>query len=77
MEWVSRLITVALEMVLPGVLGNWLDKRWGTSFLALVGFALGMVTGVWHLLLMVGVAQTRRSPLKKDKRSGSEQEPPP
>jgi hypothetical protein len=52
MEWVSRIITVALEMVLPGLAGGWLDKRWGTSFLALVGFALGVSMGIYHLIVM-------------------------
>ena len=52
MEWVSRIITVALEMVLPGLAGGWLDKRWGTNFLALVGFAIGVSMGIWHLIVM-------------------------
>ncbi|MEX0715777.1 MAG: AtpZ/AtpI family protein [Planctomycetaceae bacterium] len=52
MEWVSRIIAVALIMVLPGLGGHWLDARWGTSFLALAGFALGITAGIYHLLLM-------------------------
>ena len=50
--WVSRITTVALEMVLPGVLGFWLDRQFGTVFLGLVGFALGFVLGMRHLLAM-------------------------
>lgn len=50
MEWVSRITTISLEMVLPGIFGQWLDQKWGTSFLALVGFALGITTAIWHLL---------------------------
>ncbi|MHB1033686.1 MAG: AtpZ/AtpI family protein [Pirellulales bacterium] len=52
MEWVSRITAVALEMVLPGLAGHWLDQRWGTRFLALTGFALGVTAGIWHLLVM-------------------------
>ena len=52
MEWASRIFAVALEMVLPGLAGQWLDKRWGTGFLALLGFALGVTLGIWHLLVM-------------------------
>ena len=52
MEWVSRIITVALMMVLPGLAGGWLDKRWGTSFLALIGFAIGVSMGIWHLIVI-------------------------
>jgi hypothetical protein len=72
LDWVSRITTVALEMVLPGLAGLWLDQRLGTSFLGLVGFALGMVLGFWHLLLMTrsvrtsGPKPTSRPPSAKD-----------
>ena len=53
MQWVSRITTVALEMVLPGLAGLWLDGRWGTSpLLGLVGFGLGMTLGIYHLVQM-------------------------
>jgi hypothetical protein len=52
LDWVTRITTVALEMVLPGLVGLWLDRRWGTSFIGLVGFAIGMILGFWHLLLI-------------------------
>lgn len=52
MEWVSRITTISLEMVLPGIFGQWLDARWGTSYLVLVGFALGLTTGLWHLIAL-------------------------
>lgn len=51
-EWVARITTVALEMVLPGLAGSWLDGKFGTGFIALVGFALGITVGIWHLLVM-------------------------
>lgn len=52
MEWVSRIFAVALEMVLPGLAGIWLDERLGTGFLVLLGFGLGIALGIWHLLAM-------------------------
>jgi hypothetical protein len=53
-EWASRIMTVSLEMVLPGVIGVWLDGRLGTKLVfALLGFGGGMVLGVWHLLQML------------------------
>ena len=67
MEWVSRITTVALEMVLPGVAGQWLDRRWGTNFLGLAGFALGLAVGVWHLLLMARAQEAKG----RTKRPGS------
>ncbi|HZZ70823.1 MAG TPA: AtpZ/AtpI family protein, partial [Pirellulales bacterium] len=52
MEWVSRIIAIALEMVLPGVMGGWLDKKFGTGFISLTGFALGISIAIWHLTLL-------------------------
>lgn len=53
--WAYRILAVAAEMVLPGLLGSWLDGRLGTHFLALVGFGLGITLGVTHLLLMTRI----------------------
>jgi hypothetical protein len=66
-EWVSKITTVALEMVLPGLLGTWLDKRWGTSFLALAGFALGITVAIWHLLKMTSSGNQKRPPGDDDR----------
>lgn len=52
MQWVSRIFAVTVEIVGLGLLGHWLDDRWGTSFLALVGFGLGISLGIWHLIVM-------------------------
>jgi len=40
-------------MVLPGAAGWWLDVRFGTGFLALIGFAVGFCVGFTALLTMV------------------------
>lgn len=41
-EWVSRVTSISLEMVLPGLAGYWLDTKLGTRVLfLLVGFAMG------------------------------------
>lgn len=52
MEWVVKITTVGLEMVLPAVGGKYLDGRLGTSHWVLVGLVLGFVMGFWHLLQM-------------------------
>lgn len=49
-EWVAKITTVALQMVVPGIVGHYLDQRFGTSVLALAGFALGVVLGLWQLI---------------------------
>lgn len=68
MEWVSRILVVSAEMVVPGLIGQWLDSRWGYSFLGLLGFGLGMVLGVTHLLVM-----TRPKPPSKQPPATSEE----
>jgi hypothetical protein len=52
MNWVSRITTVALEMVLPGLAGLWLDNLLDTRFFTLLGFACGVPLGMWHLIAM-------------------------
>ena len=51
-QWVARITTVALEMVIPTLIGGWLDNRFGTSMLALVGLLIGVPLGLWHLIKM-------------------------
>jgi hypothetical protein len=50
MEWVAVLTTIALEMVLPAIAGQWLDRRLGSKYLVLVGLVLGVTVGMWHLV---------------------------
>ncbi|MEW4454215.1 AtpZ/AtpI family protein [Bremerella sp. JC817] len=52
--WVSRIFTICGEMILPGVLGYWLDQYLGFQFslFALLGFLFGLVFGMTHLVLM-------------------------
>lgn len=53
LAWAARITTVALEMFVPGLIGQWLDSKFGTRFLVFVGFVFGFVGGLWHLLSMV------------------------
>jgi F0F1-type ATP synthase assembly protein I len=51
-------MTVSLEMVLPGVAGYVVDRRVGIEpLLTVVGFGLGMVLGIWHLIRMTRSAE--------------------
>ena len=52
MEWVSRILAVVIVMIAPGLLGGWLDNRWGTGFLTLLGFAVGLTAGTAYLLMV-------------------------
>ena len=66
----ARITAVALEMVLPGLAGLWLDHRFGTSFLVLVGFAAGLVAGVWHLIWMANREEAKEAEDAKQTRQG-------
>lgn len=48
--WVSRITTIALTMVVPGVAGGWLDKQLGTSWLGAAGLAIGLAGGLAMLV---------------------------
>jgi len=69
MAWVSRIMAVSLEMVLPGLAGLWLDDRIGTRFLMFIGFGLGFTAGMVHLLAMTksnqNKQQTKQPPSKQ------------
>ena len=51
MEWTSRITTISLELVVPTLIGCWLDQRLGTRVLFLVlGVMLGFVTATLSLV---------------------------
>ena len=39
MVWASRIIAIGLSMFLPGVIGGWLDDRFGLRLLGPAGFS--------------------------------------
>lgn len=49
-------------MVVGGLLiGNWLDKKWGSSpWLALVGLLLGSIGGFYNLIRVVNWRQQKK-----------------
>jgi hypothetical protein len=50
MQWVARVFAAALLMCLPGIGGQRLDSRWGTSWIGPVGFVAGLVGGMAYLI---------------------------
>jgi hypothetical protein len=52
MNWVSKITTVTLEMILPGLAGLWIDNQLETRCFSLLGFALGVPLGIWHIIAM-------------------------
>jgi hypothetical protein len=60
MQWVARIFATALMMFLPGLGGHWLDNRWGTRFLGLAGFVIGLIGGVAYLIAATRQADAAR-----------------
>ena len=54
--WTSRITTISVQMIAPGIVGYLVDRKLGTKALfTLIGFAIGMALGMWQL---VRVAQS-------------------
>lgn len=66
-QWVARMTAAALMMVLPGLFGQWVDRKLGTSWFALVGFGLGIAGALAYLLAVTAVLSRRnQSPPNRD-----------
>jgi hypothetical protein len=50
-QWATRIMVVAMTMVLPLLAGHWLDKKLGTVVLfLLIGLGLGCTAAVFQLI---------------------------
>jgi len=50
-QWAARASVIALEMVVPTIIGVGLDRLFGTVVLfAILGVILGMALGFWQLI---------------------------
>jgi hypothetical protein len=68
-EWAARIMTISLEMVVPGLLGYWLDQRLGTKVVfLLIGFALGAVLAGLALARIVRQREVPRADRKDERR---------
>jgi Putative F0F1-ATPase subunit Ca2+/Mg2+ transporter len=58
LEWSVTIMTIAAEMVVPGLMGHWLDKKLNLKMpvFLLIGFALG---GLLAALSLARIAKTR------------------
>lgn len=54
----SRIITISLATIVPGVAGYWIDQKLATRWIfTLVGFGIGMTFGAWQLTLLTRVGR--------------------
>ncbi len=62
--WSSLIVSIGLEMALPGAVGYWLDRKWGTTpALLILGVLLGFISVVLHLIGSVArLAEGDRKP---------------
>ncbi len=68
MEWIAKITTAGLMMVLPGIGGHYLDEWLGTSYLAFIGFAIGLAMGLWQLIRWTKPPPRSSHPDPDDKR---------
>lgn len=65
LDWGARVTSIGLEFALPAVLGHFADKWLNTApWLTLAGAALGLITGMTHVLRLpaeLAGAEKRRS----------------
>lgn len=79
--WASRVMTISLTMVVPGLVGYWVDGKLGTKLLfLLVGMILGMGTAMWQLLQLArhagGGRSSENSPRADVTKESTRREPP-
>jgi F0F1-type ATP synthase assembly protein I len=70
---ISRAVAVMVLMVIPGVAGHYLDRWFGTQYLVLVGFVMGICLAVFGLLYVAKIAdltakQNRERKLRMESR---------
>jgi F0F1-type ATP synthase assembly protein I len=59
--WVTRIMTISLEMVLPGLAGYWLDQKLQTvALFMLIGFALGCTAAAFQLIQLTRTVAAKR-----------------
>jgi hypothetical protein len=71
-QWISQITGVGLEVVLPIVVGRWLDQRWGTSFCTVAGVVVGPLLGFWHLLTLTGAVGGTKGRTDRTDQSGTD-----
>lgn len=53
---VSRALAVTFLMLIPGILGSYLDKWFGTQIFVVAGFALGIGIAIFGLMYVARIA---------------------
>jgi F0F1-type ATP synthase assembly protein I len=76
MQWTADVTAIAFQMVVPILVGAWIDHRLGTkAVFAVVGGAIGMASGLRSLLRMT--EPLRRGGKMPGNRHDDHPQPPP
>ena len=68
MQWASRITSLALELVVPTLLGYWGDRRWGTApWLVVGGAVIGLLAAGMHFKQLVDELGGRPGPPTRQK----------
>ena len=60
--WASRITTIAIGMVVPGIAGFWVDHKVGTLVLfTILGCGIGVSLGVWQLVRLANAGSDTKS----------------
>jgi F0F1-type ATP synthase assembly protein I len=63
MEWTSRISAISGELVVPTLVGYWLDQRWNTEWLCLIlGAILGFSTALLSLMRLTKPPGSKKPP---------------
>lgn len=60
MNALSRTLAAGVIMLAPGVAGYFADDYFGTTYLTLAGFVLGMIIGIAVLLAQARISDRQR-----------------
>lgn len=75
-QWAARGMSAATGMVVPAVIGYYVDKCWGTRILfTILGSALGVAFGIWQLLEMARASDKSAGTAREQESGGSPDTP--
>jgi F0F1-type ATP synthase assembly protein I len=70
--WATRIIAVAITLIVPALLGAWIGQKFGTAWtivLLLVGFMLGVAGAVFQLMQITKDSKSFQSNGSRDDQS--------
>lgn len=76
-EWIGKISTIGMEMALCSIGGSWLAKRYDLPWLAPLCVGLGVLLGIYHLLIMTDVIGASKDTRQDGPSEATRKEPTP